>query len=1253
MGLGGSAAKSGPVDGNRARDRTTFFDKPDHDVDEARRAGTGSTASTSSSHDLNTLNVPPVTSSCPSTTSARPAASSAKPLSTNTSTNVPHRPVRSPHRTRNSRMQQQAAPPIAPPSAAHDEPVAQTRSGADGYRPDPSPDASSPPSSSSTASSGGESYSTARDVNQSRNGARRSSPTLDPPNAGLAAAERLPIIPISLSMLGQVNEDPVSFSHQADKEFKPSSASSSDSQSAVASVRQLVYSARTVPKSRSREFTFEEEQVLSQREQEQRDEGLGILGVFAGPLDKPPPSVQPLLAPIQQKRSGSSSRPRSAGSSSSASTASSAPHRRTGAPGMDHGVSSRRPTTLRRHSSARSERQARASTPPSPLSPPLLPPGLSPANEEERAFMNPTSTRERSPLRSVTPAGSSSKQSREQSATSQNSFKRLSIALGVSKSQSCPPGTSLSELGILEGPSGSRQDRVNSLASSPKSSKDKTRPIVRLDASSLGASSPANRHSPLSGLRSRAASSPGLASLSPTSSFSTSPFSPSTLSVPSPAQGSYLSPSPAQTRTWRSTISATEFEQIAAACDFMELKRQEVIWELIETESNFVDSFKSVIEIFALPLKSKKGSWLRGVPVPIARLFDWASDIIYLHCQILQALTTARQASLEFPLVKKIADSFLPYVDRLEIYQPYLVRFEKVISIIDDLVADSKSEFGEFVRMQSALPECCGLSLASYLLKPVQRLMKYPLFFKQLVDLTPEGHTDRDDTVRLCESTDFVIRVMQEVKSREDEYETLKALQTRLRGMPSGFKLARRDRRLVHQGVLRKIHINDRDRILLEADARAAELSKGDDSPPVLPLKLSGVRSRPYSAMSTDSGSSSNPDDFFAFASPLTAYDSPTSISSMSGSDSKTRSGSQLRSDDGRPTSLTSMTSSTSNSDESTVIGCSQPPTFSASPTVSQSGTSAKSKRILKTKGKQTPVHVFVFSDLVILATKASDSAKWSAKISTPKKKTASEEDAVFQVVESIGVSRVLGLADFSGKTEHEHLIRLDLLDISAGSLTPLSLGSYHSLSKPVFLALPATVDGTTTPGQAVASRAQWMSALEQPCLFAYRSISPSSLLAVPITKTERLSAAAQANPLRSPPPTIAALTKSPGESHIERFPVISQPSEVASRTQKNVVSGVTDVFESPREAEAAEREERAFWRNRLETIKGEMRQRRESLSQTTASFPGTSRLAVTPKTRSGSLATLPVAMSDLFLSPPPGQLPPGADAPRRSSFSN
>src|ERR1700690_3441403 len=48
----------------------------------------------------------------------------------------------------------------------------------------------------------------------------------------------------------------------------------------------------------------------------------------------------------------------------------------------------------------------------------------------------------------------------------------------------------------------------------------------------------------------------------------------------------------------------------------------------------------------------------------------------------------------------------------------------------------------------------------------------------------------------------MIIRVMSEVKFREDEYDLVKDISTRIHGLPSSAQLAKRERRLLAQGTL-------------------------------------------------------------------------------------------------------------------------------------------------------------------------------------------------------------------------------------------------------------------------------------------------------------------------------------------------------------------------------------------------------------------------------------------------------------------
>src|SRR5258708_1765488 len=82
--------------------------------------------------------------------------------------------------------------------------------------------------------------------------------------------------------------------------------------------------------------------------------------------------------------------------------------------------------------------------------------------------------------------------------------------------------------------------------------------------------------------------------------------------------------------------------------------------------------------------------------------------------------------------------------------------------------------------------------------------------------MTPRSHPDHLPTFSLLHSTDLVIRVMQEVKAREEEHDYVKSLAARIAGMPPGFKLARRERRLIAQGLLRRIFLSEKEEATVE-----------------------------------------------------------------------------------------------------------------------------------------------------------------------------------------------------------------------------------------------------------------------------------------------------------------------------------------------------------------------------------------------------------------------------------------------------
>ena len=92
--------------------------------------------------------------------------------------------------------------------------------------------------------------------------------------------------------------------------------------------------------------------------------------------------------------------------------------------------------------------------------------------------------------------------------------------------------------------------------------------------------------------------------------------------------------------------------------------------------------------------------------------------------------------------VTVLAHAFIQVTPFFKLYAFYCRNYERALSTL----ATCRSKvpaLSDFLNRQAALPQCRGLSLESYLIKPVQRLTKYPLFWKDLLKSVPHAHPQR------------------------------------------------------------------------------------------------------------------------------------------------------------------------------------------------------------------------------------------------------------------------------------------------------------------------------------------------------------------------------------------------------------------------------------------------------------------------------------------------------------------------------
>ena len=238
--------------------------------------------------------------------------------------------------------------------------------------------------------------------------------------------------------------------------------------------------------------------------------------------------------------------------------------------------------------------------------------------------------------------------------------------------------------------------------------------------------------------------------------------------------------------------------------------------------------------------------------------------------------------------------------------------------------------------------------------------------------------------------------------------------------MPPGFKLARRERRLIAQGLLRRIFLNDREEapldgaILTPSSSTLRTPSSAPVAQPPAPPPSSPMTPSMHGIDLTKLGPVTSP--YFASPSVQTLPTSPvynhrrsfmsmiSRVSGVSDSSEWTASYSSHSSMAGPPELDISQRP------ESTASSIVHVPFPFASYNDSPALRGIVSKDHPKSKPRDMPVYAFVFSDLVILT--VPNPEKQSSLRSN---RTTGSKDNM-QLAEQVGISRVLGVVDHSGK---------------------------------------------------------------------------------------------------------------------------------------------------------------------------------------------------------------------------------------------
>ncbi|KAJ0005268.1 hypothetical protein NQD34_011482 [Periophthalmus magnuspinnatus] len=169
----------------------------------------------------------------------------------------------------------------------------------------------------------------------------------------------------------------------------------------------------------------------------------------------------------------------------------------------------------------------------------------------------------------------------------------------------------------------------------------------------------------------------------------------------------------------------------------MERKRQGYIHELIVTEENYVNDLQLVTEIFHKPLLECELLTEKEV----AMIFVNWKELIMCNIKLLKALRVRKKMSGDRMPVKMIGDILTNQLPHMEPYIRFCSCQLNGATLIQQKT-DDNPEIKDFLKRLAMDPRCKGMPLSSFLLKPMQRVTRYPLIIKNILENTPESHPD-------------------------------------------------------------------------------------------------------------------------------------------------------------------------------------------------------------------------------------------------------------------------------------------------------------------------------------------------------------------------------------------------------------------------------------------------------------------------------------------------------------------------------
>ncbi|XP_076162588.1 guanine nucleotide exchange factor in mesoderm isoform X2 [Ptiloglossa arizonensis] len=156
-------------------------------------------------------------------------------------------------------------------------------------------------------------------------------------------------------------------------------------------------------------------------------------------------------------------------------------------------------------------------------------------------------------------------------------------------------------------------------------------------------------------------------------------------------------------------------------CDPHRNPMERVLLEIVDTESIYVEHLRQIIQGYLICWRNDPASFAHRMQ--LSDLFSNIEDIFQFNREFLKEI---EKCGLD-PVC--MANTFIKHNSGFKVYTEYCTNYPRTVSVLTDLMSQEET-VNAFRERQAALGH--ALPLGSFLLKPVQRILKYHLLLENL-----------------------------------------------------------------------------------------------------------------------------------------------------------------------------------------------------------------------------------------------------------------------------------------------------------------------------------------------------------------------------------------------------------------------------------------------------------------------------------------------------------------------------------------